>query len=69
MDSTRDNSDLRICSVDGAARILGVTVSRVRQLDDVLKPAILRRGRHKLRVYRTANVEKAAAIRDARKSR
>lgn len=57
--------DCVICSVDGAARILGVGVGRMRQLDKELRPAFVRRGNHKMRIYRVSDVERFAAHRDA----
>ena len=49
----------------GAARILGVTSGRVRQLDDALQPTITEDGR---RIYKRSIVE-ALAERRSRKAR
>lgn len=60
-------NDLRlhelITDTAGAARLLGCTESRVRQLDDVLRP--LRLGARGFRVYSISALSAAAAKRDA----
>jgi hypothetical protein len=55
-----------ITDVAGAAEILGLSTSRVKELDDVLQPwRFGRKGR--LRLYLVSAIERYAALRDAAK--
>ena len=53
-------------SVADAARRLGVSTERVRQLDDVLKP--VRVGSSRIRLYDPAEVDALAREREARRA-
>ena len=57
------NAKLALMGIGLAARVIGLSTQRVRQLDAVLSPMIMDDGR---RVYTRENVEAYAAIRDGR---
>ncbi len=54
-----------LCSTGTAARLLGLSELRTRQLDDLLHPAMMPNGR---RVYRLSVVRQVAAERAAKKA-
>lgn len=58
-------SDVRLTDTAGAAKLLGLSESRIKALDPILKP--IRFTKKRIRIYDVARLETFAAHRDATK--